>query len=426
VSRRGSASLIVAILAWLLWPGSIAAQVTQTVDFEDHPYSTTLDQAYQSLGLSIPGARIDTVPRAQSGNQVARMVNSGAGQPPMVTLFFATPQLWVSFYAGSSAPGRAFVSGQARAYDANGNEITRHAEQTVSKGSCATRFVLRTGSPSISRVEFQLVVYNPTAPGGVGTGLDIAIDELTFNGPPPPPPPPQQTHVPDLARMTPAEAIVRLKDSALTLKYEPTQPKLPGPGTVIHQDPPPGTPIAVGESVSITLGFVDTTSKQRPKPDSTQTKTSKPKPLFVPNLRGRTPPEADSILTGLHLVLGGISVGGDSGAPGTITDQFPAAKSHAKPGDTVIVIIVGKPARPPWPRVPWWWWVAGGAAAAAGASAGVKAHRRRLHRRRMKAKLVADSLVWRDTGPAEPAPLVCEVRFRVTLGLGDDDRAGPP
>jgi hypothetical protein len=413
VSRRGSASLIVALLAGLLWPGTIAAQVTQTVDFEGLAVGTALDQAYQSLGLSIPGARIDTFPRPQAGKQVARIVRTDNTQRLILTLVFATPQLTVRFYAGTIASQGAIVRGMARALDSLGKVIATQTMDTVSKGACSTPVILRTGTPSIRQVQVVFSTYNPNMAAALAiVSPDIAIDELSFTGLPLTPPP-RQTHVPDLAKMTQAEAIVRLRDSGLQLKYEPNRPKLPGLGTVTHQAPPFGTPIAVGESVSITLGFVDTSSK--------------PRPIYVPNLHGHTPNEADAILTKLHLVLDpNLPISADTGKPGTISDQKPLPKSPAKRGDTVHVFIFGKPSTPPPPpHWPWWLWAALGAAAAGGASAAARPVRRHLHRRRLKARLGDNSLEWRDSAPVEPARRVAELHFRVTLRLEDDDRAGP-
>ncbi len=477
MSSRGSTPLVVVLFAGLLWPGALAAQVTQTVDFEGLPYGSALDQAYQSIGLSIPGARIDTVPRSEGSRHVARMVNPNQGQPPILTLLFAAPQRYVTFVAGSSAPGRAFVRGTVIAYDAANNQVAQFTQERVSKDSVATQFGVRTAQPSIRRVVLQFVVSNATVSGGVGSNLDVAVDHLTFWGLAPP-----QHHVPDLSGMTLAQAVARLADSGLLLKDEPNRPKLPGPGTVSDQLPKPGAPAAAGDSVSVTLVYVDkngkkprplthvpdlsnltrqqavrsladsglkpgkvgailgpgkvgTVFRQAPPPGDTITRgrtvdfilyrAAPPESIHVPDLYGHTRQQADSILSAAQLALGDVAVAPGPAMPGTIFNQKPARGQPAKRGERVSVVIASEPP-PPIIDWPWWVWVALGAGGVAGATTGARHWRRRLQRRRLKAVLKSDSLEWQDSGSPEPGRRAAELRFRVTLDVDDDDRAGSP
>ncbi len=478
VSSRGATPLVVVLFAGLLWPGALAAQVTQTVDFEGLPYGTALDQAYQSIGLSIPGARVDTFPRPFSGKQVARIVRTSKSQAFILTLDFAVPQRTVRFYLGGSASEAAFLRGLARGLNDKDSVVSTQSLEQVSKGSCATQVVLRTATPSIRRVQIVLAIYSPAAIAAVALyNPDIAIDQLVFDGLPLPP---RQSHVPDLATLTRDQAAARLRDSSLQLGQVDSMMGPGNVGTVIAQVPPPGDTITPGRTVNITLlranngkkapplthvpdlsnlpsklavrsladsglkpgkigavlgpGKVGTVFRQSPPPGDTITRgrtvdfilyrADTDKPIPVPNLYGRTQPEADSILRAAHLVLGNVSDGSGPSKPGTIYDQKPRRDSPAKRGDTVSVQIASKPVFPP--TVPWWVWAALGAGGLAGATAGARHWRRRLQRRRLKAALKRDSLEWQDSGSPEPGRRAAELRFRVTLDLDDDDRGRSP
>ncbi len=473
MSPRGSTPLVVVLFAGLLWPGALAAQVTQTVDFEKLPVGTALDQAYRSIGLSISGARVDVTPLAHDGRQVARMMNNGAGQPPPLILDFASPQQFVQFFAGANGTLRALISGSVRAYDAQGNVLADDGPKRVAKGADSTLFGVRTGQPAIRRVVLQLVVRDESAPDRVGSNLDVSIDQLTFRGLAPPP----QTHVPGLAGMTYAQAVARLADSSLFLKFEPGQRKFAGPVTVAHQTPDSGALATPGDSVGVTLapvtdngkkplplthvpdlsnlnrqqavrsladsglkpgkvgaiigpGKVGTVFRQAPPPGDTITRgrtvdfilyrASTSKSIPVPDLYGRTREQADSILGAAQLVLGRVSEDTGPTKPGTIFSQSPAFNSPAKPGQPVDVVI----SKSAGPILPWWAWLLLGGGGVAGATAGARHWRRRLQRRRLKAVLKNDSLEWQDSGSPEPGRRVAELRFRVTLGLDDDDGAG--
>ncbi len=133
--------------------------------------------------------------------------------------------------------------------------------------------------------------------------------------------------VPDLTGKTRAEAdaALRLVGLKLVLPVQTQEDDQAQPNTVIGQDPAPQTQVASGSAVSITI--------------------AKPKQVLVPDLTGKTPADAASILQGFGLTLGTSTqtAPSDTIPAGSIVTQDPPANSSVKVGSPVDVVLSSGP-----------------------------------------------------------------------------------
>ena len=155
----------------------------------------------------------------------------------------------------------------------------------------------------------RVTAQNPTAGRLIAIGSPVAarleaIDEVL---------------VPDLLGVVHESVDTTLANAFLAVGSKEWRLSTQPDGTVIGQNPAPGTPIAFGNPVNL----VFSASK------------------LVPDLSGLTPEEANRRLTGDSLRLGGIRDTFTFGWPGTIVSQTPPAESPARLDTIVRVDIVG-------------------------------------------------------------------------------------
>ena len=125
--------------------------------------------------------------------------------------------------------------------------------------------------------------------------------------------------VPDLLGTVHDTVDARLSDAFLTLGQQDWRLSTQPDGTVINQDPPPGTPVAFGNTVDVVFSAS----------------------ALIPDLTGLTPDEANPVLISQSLRLGGIQEIFSLRWPGTIVDQRPEANSPARIDSIVEVEVVG-------------------------------------------------------------------------------------
>lgn len=130
--------------------------------------------------------------------------------------------------------------------------------------------------------------------------------------------------VPDLLRKTLPQARTMVGQQGLRVQEMGTRPSPQPPGTIVAQNPPPGERVRRGTVVRVWLA-----------------EPVRPRKVAVPNLRGRTPSEAESLLGGRGLKLGQETPIRGGGQPGTIVRQQPTAGELVFPGTAVAVWVAG-------------------------------------------------------------------------------------
>lgn len=128
--------------------------------------------------------------------------------------------------------------------------------------------------------------------------------------------------VPDLTGKTLLQARTLVGQRALNLQEMGTRPTPQPPGTIMDQDPKPGRRVQRGTVVRVWLA-----------------EPVRPQKVAVPNLKGRTPSEAESLLGGRGLKLGRQNPISAGGPPGTIVRQQPPAGQLVSPGTAVAVWV---------------------------------------------------------------------------------------
>jgi beta-lactam-binding protein with PASTA domain len=159
------------------------------------------------------------------------------------------------------------------------------------------------------------------APGG------IAYREIRLSGKrlEPCPIPPDRATMPNLLDRPEAEAVAILGRFGLKVGRRLTQRAPDRVGLLVSQEPAAGTPITSTTSATLVIGTVE------------QGDT-----VAVPNIVGRTVPEAERLLKEVGLKLGQRSE--KPGAPvGTVLDQSPAAGTRVSPDTAVDVVIAVAP-----------------------------------------------------------------------------------
>ncbi|MDH3663486.1 MAG: PASTA domain-containing protein, partial [Alphaproteobacteria bacterium] len=125
--------------------------------------------------------------------------------------------------------------------------------------------------------------------------------------------------VPDLLGVVQEAVDTRLADAFLAVGRQDWRLSTKPDGTVINQNPPPGTSVAFGNTVDVVFSASS----------------------LIPDLTGLTPEEANPILASQSLQLGGIREIFSLRWPGTIVDQTPEANSPARIDSIVEVEVVG-------------------------------------------------------------------------------------
>ncbi|MEM9626412.1 MAG: PASTA domain-containing protein [Pseudomonadota bacterium] len=125
--------------------------------------------------------------------------------------------------------------------------------------------------------------------------------------------------VPDLLGVVQEAVDTKLADAFLAVGQQDWRLSTLPDGTVINQDPAPGTSVAFGKTVNLVFSAS----------------------ALIPDLGGLTPERAGPILDSQSLQLGGIKETFSIGWPGTIVRQIPEANSPARIDSTVRVEVVG-------------------------------------------------------------------------------------
>ncbi len=128
--------------------------------------------------------------------------------------------------------------------------------------------------------------------------------------------------IPDLKGLSKSSAIERLQKMSLVLGSVYEKHSDDEPGTVVSQDPAPGSKSSRGQSVDITVS-----------------KGPKTKRVSVPDVTGASMETAKSTLSGKGLSAGSITRSPSTQAPGTVISQSPVAGSEIDEGSTVDLVL---------------------------------------------------------------------------------------
>lgn len=145
-----------------------------------------------------------------------------------------------------------------------------------------------------------------------------------------------KTHVPNIVGMSQQNAISSITNAWLTVGnvIEICSDEYPS-GYVLTQDPPAGTTVEIGSSVSLTL-------------------SSGPCPVSVPDLVGMTTTEAETALAYARLALGNTTEQCNSEFPsGKIVSQSPTAGEQVPPGSKVNIVVSLGPCPVTVPNILW-------------------------------------------------------------------------
>jgi hypothetical protein len=169
------------------------------VNFDGVPVNRAAAFLYAAQGVTFAsnvgiGTNLNhqPAPAPHSAPQLAQVIlGEFAGAVPL-SFDFTSGQTHVAFY-GCSYTLR--TTGMAKAFDASRNVVAQVGPIRLTDRACQTRFDLRSTTPNIVHVEFNVFFGNTPA-------VDLAIDDLFFEGGQPPPSVP--TDIPVITITTPA------------------------------------------------------------------------------------------------------------------------------------------------------------------------------------------------------------------------------
>jgi len=142
-----------------------------------------------------------------------------------------------------------------------------------------------------------------------------------------------EAEVPDLAGKSQADAEAALTDAGLVgAATQETSSTVPA-GTVISQDPPAGTKVEKGSTVS----YVVSTGSPSPTPTPTPSPTASA--VEVPNVYGMQSAVAEQQLTALGLATAFRQKANTGQQPGTVVNVRPDAGTFVPEGSTVLLVI---------------------------------------------------------------------------------------
>lgn len=148
--------------------------------------------------------------------------------------------------------------------------------------------------------------------------------------------------VPALVGLGQSEAQSILSQFGLVATFEQASDSAPA-GTVIRQTPEPGTTVAAGSSVTLTISsgpaVGTTTTTTTPTTTTSTTTTTTGAGAQVPSLVGQMYETASSMLTQSGLVLGSITYQASVQLPGTVISQTPAPGASVTEGSAVSVVV---------------------------------------------------------------------------------------
>lgn len=192
------------------------------------------------------------------------------------------------------------------------------------------------GRKTASQSSGTVVQQNPDPGAKVtpGSAVDLWLAEPPLENKPSPPrvgaphtpsaaPSNARVRVPYLITETQPQASRTLAGARLRLGNVAQTTSDRTPGTVIRQDPPPGTPVSFGSAVNLWLA--ESPSSERVK---------------VPDVRGKALVQASGILAGDRLKVGRVVKKVDNWPPGTVVQQNPEPGMSVPAHSTVSLWIV--------------------------------------------------------------------------------------
>jgi hypothetical protein len=159
-------------------------QAQTSINFDGVPVNRAADFLFAAQGVTFApnvfiGTNLNnaTAPAPHSGTQLAHLVlGEFAGAVP-ISFDFSNGQTHVAFYGCSSTPR---TTGVAKAFDQSRNVVAQVGPLALSDRVCQTLFDLRSSTPNIVHVEFNVL-------SGTAPAYDLAVDDLSFEGGQPPP-----------------------------------------------------------------------------------------------------------------------------------------------------------------------------------------------------------------------------------------------
>jgi len=237
-------------------------------------FQLSFDQPDQTVLSQDPPAGV----AIENGGTVS-IVLAVASSPPDQPDLVPTPEVTNL----TTAQANQTLSDAGLVLQLDGTEDGSRPGRITAQSPIAGRF-LKIGSPVLARLE--------------------AIDEVI---------------VPDLTGIGETTVTSRLSDAFLELGEQDWRLSTQPDGTVINQDPPPGTTVALGNTVNVVFSASS----------------------LIPDLTGLTPEEATPVLASQSLQLGGVQQAFSLSWPGTIVNQTPEPNSPARLDTTVQVSVVG-------------------------------------------------------------------------------------
>ena len=132
----------------------------------------------------------------------------------------------------------------------------------------------------------------------------------------------ENVDIPDLKGLSKSSATERLQKMSLVVGSVYEKHSDEEPGTVVSQDPAPGTKSSRGQAVDITVS-----------------RGPKTKRVEVPDLSGASMDTAKSVLSAKGLKAGSITRSASRQAAGTVISQSPVAGSELEEGSTVDIVL---------------------------------------------------------------------------------------
>jgi len=157
------------VIAGFVFVMPVAAIAQTTLDFENLPAGTTINDQYVRDGVRFTSAFLAADRFAHSGNRVLRSINPAAEvfNPIPLKIAFVQPQARIKLFAMSPGSAR---NGTLKVFDAAGAVIGQDGPKLVAADRFTTKFEVTLNGPRITRAELQL-----------DGAAHFAIDDLEFD-----------------------------------------------------------------------------------------------------------------------------------------------------------------------------------------------------------------------------------------------------
>jgi beta-lactam-binding protein with PASTA domain len=178
-----------------------------------------------------------------------------------------------------------------------------------------------TNQPSATVPAGSVISQSPAA--GATASPQSAVNLTVSSGPPPP----TSVQVPSVVGLTQAAATTVITSANLTVGTigSSASPSVPA-GSVISQNPAPGTAVAPGSAVNLVV-------------------STGPPPVTVPNVVGMTQTAATAAIVGAGLKAGTVTNASSTSIPaGSVISQDPAAGASVALGSAVALVVSSGPA----------------------------------------------------------------------------------